>query len=222
MLENFDGLLSLFIASLEFIFVINLLIFAEKNEVNKLVILLLFVLGLYQFLEFLICGVGFNTSLWSYLAILTVSFMPPLSILIVLKFYNIGNKLNLLLFLPALFFAFYYPMVIDQFTVSNCTAIYVSYNYPLGFLYGIFYYSPILAAIILLLYKTYIKVDREKLKLSKILFIGFTITFIPAFMFTRLVPNMLKPVESIICTFAFIFFLTLSFFVLKNKEEGKV
>lgn len=222
MLDNFDGLLSLFIASIEFIFVINLLIFSKKNEVNKLVIILLFVLGLYQFIEFLICGVGFNTSLWSYLALLTVSFMPPLSLLIVLKFYNYNSKLNLLLFLPALFFAFYYPLVIDQFTVSNCTVIYVSYNYPLGFLYGIFYYLPILAAIILLFYKTYINVDRQKIKLSRLLFIGFTITFIPAFMFTRLVPNMLEAVESIICTFAFILFLTLSYFVLKNKTEENI
>jgi len=215
--ENTNGLLSLFIASIEFVLIINLLIFAEKNKVNKLVIILVFILGTYQFIEFLICGVGYNTSLWGYLAILSVSFMPPLSLYIILVYLNYNSKLNLLLFLPALFFAFYYPTVMEQFTVSNCTAIYVMYNYPLGFLYGIFYYTPILIVIILLFYKTYLKVDLQKVKLGKLLLYGYTITFIPAFLFTRLVPNMLEAVESIICTFAFILFLTLSYFVLKNK-----
>jgi hypothetical protein len=218
-LDNYDGLLSLLIATIEFVFLINLLIFAEKNEVNKLIFILLFILGIYQFVEFLICGVGYKTSLWSYLALLTVSFMPPLSLLIVLKYFNFNSKLNLLLFVPALFFAFYYPTVLDYFTVSNCTVIYVTYNYPLGFLYGIFYYLPILAVIILLFYKSFINVDSQKLKHSQLLLVGFTITFVPAFMFTRLVPNMLEAVESIICTFAFILFLNLSYFALKNKAK---
>ncbi|MEE9429404.1 MAG: hypothetical protein V3V16_00055 [Melioribacteraceae bacterium] len=221
MLDNTDGLLSLFIAAIEFVLIINLLIFAEKNKVNKHVIVLLFILGIYQFVEFLICGVGYNTSLWGYLAILSVSFMPPLSLFVILVYLNFDSRLNLILFSPALFFAFYYPTVMEQFTVSNCTAIYVMYNYPLGFLYGIFYYTPILAVILLLLYKTYLNVDVKKVKLGKVLLYGYSLTFIPAFIFTRVVPNMLEAVESIICTFAFMLFLTLSYFVLKNKTIEK-
>ena len=52
---NLDGAVSLLIACLELGYIINLLIFAKKNTVNKLVIAMIGLLFGYQFLEFLIC-----------------------------------------------------------------------------------------------------------------------------------------------------------------------
>ncbi len=220
MFENYDGFLSLFLASIELVLILNLLIFSEKNRINKLTIGLIVLLFSYQAIEFVICGLGNKTSLFAYLAMLIVSFMPPLSLLIVLEFLGYKKKINSLIFLPALFFAFYYPMVIDQFVVAKCTVIYAAYNYPLGFIYGVFYYLPILIVIILLAKTSDLERDKEKLR--KILLTGYVVTFIPAVLFTRLIPGMLEAVESIICTFAFILALFLSYFVLKNKmRENK-
>jgi hypothetical protein len=219
MFESYDGLLSLLLASIELVLILNLLIFSEKNKVNKLTISLIVLLFAYQATEFVICGLGNKTSLFAYLALLIVSFMPPLSLIIILQFLNYRSKLNNLLFLPALFFAFYYPLVIDQFVVSKCTAIYAAYNYPLGFIYGVFYYLPILIVIILLTVTKRTNLHPNKEKPRKTLLIGYVITFIPAFLFTRLIPGMLEAVESIICTFAFILALFLTYFVLKNKSE---
>ncbi len=148
--ENYDGMLSLLLASIEFVFILNLIIFAKKNKVNKLTIILIVLLFAYQTVEFIICGLGNKTSLFAYIAMLIVSFIPPLSLIIVLQFLNIKSKIKNLLFIPALFFAFYYPLVIEKFEVTKCTVIYAVYNYPLGFLYGVFYYLPILAVIVLL------------------------------------------------------------------------
>ncbi len=219
--ENYDGMLSLLLASIEFVFILNLLIFAEKNKVNKLTITLIVLLFTYQSVEFIICGLGYKTSLFAYIAMLIVSFMPPLSLIIVLQFLNVKSKLNNFLYIPALFFAFYYPLVIEQFEVAKCTVIYAVYNYPLGFIYGIFYYLPILTVIILLSIKNMNK-NPEKEKLRKILLIGYVITFVPAFLFTRLVPGMLEAVESIICTFAFILSFFLTYFVLKNRTKKEI
>ena len=221
MFENYDGFLSLLLASVELVLVINLLFFSEKNSINKLTIGLITLLFAYQFTEFFICGLGNKTSLFAYIALLIVSFMPPLSLLIVLEFLGYKKKLNALMFLPALFFAFYYPLVLEQFTVAKCTVIYAVYNYPLGFIYGVFYYLPILIVIILLSISKKLKEKPEKEKLRKVLLVGYVITFVPAFLFTRLVPGMLQAVESIICTFAFILALFLSYFVLKNKLNKK-
>ena len=108
--------------------------------------------------------------------------------------------------------------IIDEFVVTKCTVVYASYNYPLGFVYGVFYYLPILTSILLLGYKNQSNTVSDKKKLNQILFWGYSITFIPGFVFTRVVPEMLEAVESILCSFAFILFLFISYFILKNRN----
>ena len=218
-MENLDGLLSLFLTSIELVIILNLLYHSEKNRVNILSISLLTTLLLYQFVEFLICGLNLRTSLFAYFALLAVTYMPPLSLFIALRFWNYSNRLYSLIFLPAIFFSIYYLFVVEQFVVTNCTVVYATYNYPLGFLYGLFYYLPVLATMIIFGYEGYKNKISPKTKPSKILFWGYTITFIPGFIFTRVVPGMLEATESILCSFAFILFLFISYFVLKNKNQ---
>jgi len=215
-MENFDGLLSLFLTSIEFTVILNLLYRSEKNRINILSLSLLSLLFLYQLVELIICGLDIRTSILAYFALLTVSFMPPLTLFIALKFWNYDRIAYSLIFLPAIFFGVYYLFVIDEFVVTKCTAVYASYNYPLGFLYGIFYYLPVLTTILLLGYKNFNNTNSNKKKLNQILFWGYSITFIPGFIFTRVVPGMLQAVESILCSFAFILFLFISYFILKN------
>jgi hypothetical protein len=217
-MENLEGLLSLFLTSIEFVLILNLLYHSEKNKINILSLSLLVLLFLYQLVEYTICGLDIRTSFLAYFALLTVSFMPPLSLFIALKFWNYDRIVYSLIFLPALFFGVYYLLVIDEFVVTKCTVVYASYNYPLGFLYGVFYYLPILITILLLGYKNYNSTVSNKTKLNKILFWGFSITFIPGFIFTRIIPGMLQAVESILCSFAFILFLFISYFILKNRN----
>ncbi len=219
-MENFEGLFSLFLASIELALIFNLLYFVEKNRINNLSFALLFLLLSYQLVEFVICGLDFRTSLFAYFALLAVSFMPPLSLYITLKLWDFNQKIYSLVFLPAIFFSIFYLFVVDEFAVTKCTVVYASYNYPLGFLYGLFYYLPILTTIIILGYKNYTSNNSAKVKLSKILFWGYTVTFIPGFIFTRVVPRMLEAVESILCSFAFILFLFISYFMHKNKNSN--
>ncbi len=219
-MENFNGLLSLLLASIELVFILNLLYHTEKSRINVLFILLLTLLFSYQLVEFFICGLDFKTSLWAYFALVAITFMPPLSLFAVLEFCDKNKFYNYLIFIPALFFVLYYPFVIEEFVVTKCTVIYASYNYPLGFLYGIFYYLPIAAVIVLLGVRKYFNSSEKKNKLTNILFWGFTVTFIPGFLFTRLVPGMLEAVESILCSFAFILFMFISYFVLVNRKKS--
>lgn len=216
---NSDGLLSLLLASIELVFILNLLYHTEKSKTNVLFLLLLTLLFSYQLVEFIICGLGFDSSLWAYFALVTITFMPPLSLYVVLEFCDKNKFYNYLIFIPAFFFVLYYPFVIEEFAVTKCTVIYASYNYPLGFLYGVFYYLPIATVIILLGFKKYSPSSQKKNKLTNILFWGFTVTFIPGFLFTRLVPGMLEAVESILCSFAFILFMFISYFLLAGKGK---
>jgi hypothetical protein len=219
-MDQFEGIVSLFIACLELVLLINILIFAEKNDINKLIILLVFLLMGYQFYEFFICYFGFESSLLVYLAILDITLLPPLILLISLRLFQ-GKKIwHRVIFLPALFFIFYYPVVLSEFTVEKCTVLYATYNYPLGELYGIFYYLPIVISLVLLLFKIKNEVDTKQKQLNLIFLISLGITFIPAAILFFLTDIFVGIKESILCKIAVILSLGCTFFALKNKTQN--
>ncbi|MBI1936929.1 MAG: hypothetical protein HYS25_02285 [Ignavibacteriales bacterium] len=218
-MEKFDGIVSLLIACIELLFVINLLIFAEKNSVNKLVIALIGLLFGYQFFETLICTFKLQNQFIIYLAFFGITFMPPLGFYTVQKIVGNNSKNNILIFIPALFFISYYPFVIDQFAVTKCTVLYASYHYPLGQLYAVFYYLPILFLMVLLNKKWGAETSPRKKSLIRTFFFGYLFTFIPAMIIALTVPSFINAVESLLCKMAFILASFLTYFCLKNKTE---
>ena len=123
---NWDGIVSLFIACLELIFLINLFIFAEKNKLNWLAIAIVILLLGYQTIEYLICGIGLSSSFMAYFAFVDITFLPPLNLLFILTLFGYKNKLIPLIFLPALFFVIYYTVVMNEFESVKCTVLYAT------------------------------------------------------------------------------------------------
>ncbi len=218
-MEGFEGIVSLLIACLEVIFLINILIFAQRNHINKLIIVLVGLLFVYQVYEFSICYFGINSSLTVYLAFLSITFLPPLSLLIILELSGIRKKKKYLIFVPALFFIFYYPAVLESFQVTKCTLFYAVYEYPLGDLYGAFYYLPVLLSIAMLFRLLGRNLSVDAIKLLKILLAGYIITFIPAGLIFFVFPSLAFANESIFCKLAVILALTYTYFALKFKDE---
>lgn len=218
-MNKLDGIVSLLIACIEIIYSINLLIFAEKNSVNKLVIGIITLLFGYQFIEFLICNVGLQKQIFIYLAFLDITLLPPLSLYTVLRFSARESQFGKLVFIPALFFIVYYPFVLDQFAVTKCTVLYASYHYPLGELYGIFYYLPIIFSIIILNKKWGAETGVLQKSLTRTFLFGFLFTFIPSMILAIAIPAFLTAVESLLCKLAFVFASFLFYFTLKNKHN---
>jgi hypothetical protein len=216
-----EGILSLFVACFEIIFIINLLIFSAKNKVNKLIILLITLLFEYQMIEFLICFVGLQKQIIIYLALFSISILPPLSLFTALTYDKKEASYNFLIFLPALFFIVYYPFVIKRFVITKCTVLYASFHYPLGDLYGIFYYLPIIATMILLYRKWKSEINIDQKSLTRIYLLGYLCTFLPAMIIILTVPTFINSVESILCKFAFILAIFLTYFALKNKKKSE-
>src|SRR3990172_2869249 len=121
-MNNWNGIISLLIASLELIFLINLLIFAEKNKLNLLVISIMFLLFGYQAIEYFICGIGLSSSFMAYLAFVDITFLPPLNLLFVLSLFGNKSKLVPVIFLPEVF-----VLWTSQFNYScwNCIHIFI-------------------------------------------------------------------------------------------------
>lgn len=220
-MNNLDGVLSLLIACIEFVLLINLLIFTDRNKENILIFLIIFLLTCYQIFEFLICSLGMKSAYIAYLAFTDISFLPPLSLTLVFSFLKIKSRTLPLIFLPALFFVIYYSFVIDQFTVVKCTVLYAVYNYPFGTLYGLFYYLPVITAFILL-FKKLENDDPLILRQTKILITGYYFIIVPVvasfLLFLLNLPGLLSAIESILCKFAFGYAVALSIFALNNKS----
>lgn len=220
-MNHLDGIISLLIACIEVVFFINLLIFAEKNAINKLVMATILLLFGYQFLEFLICFAGLQRQIFIYFAFLDITLLPPLGLFTVLKFARRQKNYHYSIFIPAIFFIFYYAFVLDQFAVTKCTVLYASYHYPLGPLYATFYYLPIIASMIILNKKWGAETEKKSKALTRLMFFGYLFTFLPAMIIALFSPGFISAVESLLCKMAFVFATFLTLFALKNKTELK-
>lgn len=221
-LDNWNGIGSLFIACVEFVLLLNILFFAERNKVNLLAAVLVLILMNYQILEFIICYADAGLPFTAYVAFANISFLPPLGLLIVLRFWNYNSRYWLLLFVPAIFFTIYYYLSVDQFYVGKCTPFYASYNYPLGFLYGLFYYTPVLTTVVLLSVKVEMNNGNKKL-LNGVLLGGYVLISIPvaaSFVFAWLgKPGLQLVIESVMCKSAVVLAFCYLYFSLQNKKE---
>jgi hypothetical protein len=220
---NWNGTVSLLFACLEFLLLFNLLIFAEKNQLNKITIIMVALLAGYQTMEFLMCQVELQSSFFPYFAFLIITFLPPLNLLLVLTL-KPEHKLKLaeyVVFLPAIFFLIFYTFVIPEFAVTKCTALYATYHYPLGELYGFFYYLPILISIILLIIFVKNESDKKKKLIGKVLLFGAVFISIPPVLGFILMfagsYSLISAMESIMCKFAFVYALCLAFVCIYNS-----
>ncbi len=218
-MEKLDGIVSLLIACIELLLIINLLIFAEKNSVNKLIIVTICLLFGYQFIEFLICFVGIKQQIIIYLAFLDITLLPPLGLYTVLKYSGKLKSYHKYIFIPAIFFIIYYPFVLDQFAVTKCTVLYASYHYPLGPLYATIYYLPIIGTMIILNKKWGSETNLHEKTLTRTYLFGYLFTFLPSMIIAIFFPIFITAVESLLCKMAFILAIFLTFFVLKNNSK---
>ena len=222
---NWNGTVSLLIACFEFLLLFNLLIFAEKNRLNKIAIIMIALLAAYQTVEFLMCQVELQSAFFPYLAFIIISFLPPLNLILTSAFTKVSadklSSFSYIVFLPAILFSIYYSFIIPEFAVTSCTVLYATYHYPLGDLYGFFYYLPILISIILLV--MFIKREGEKKKrfIGKALLFGAVFISIPPLLgFSLMFAGsyaVISAVESVMCKFAFVYALCLSFICIYNS-----
>lgn len=219
---SFNGIISLLIACIEFLLLFNLLVFVKKNKVNVVALIVITLLASYQAMEFLMCQVELQNPVFPFIAFVIISFLPPLNLLLTIDLKDqVRDKKLYLIFLPAIVFSVYYLFVIPEFAVTSCTVLYASYHYPLGDLFGFFYYLPILISIFLLI--RFIKNNSDKkLKLiAKVLLFGSLFISIPVLIgFTLMFLKnyaIISAMESIMCKFAFVYAVCLSFICLYNS-----
>jgi len=220
-MDNYSGIISLFIASLEIVFIINLLIFSEKNRENKLIIVIILLLFSYQFMEFFMCYSENYSHLLVYLSFVIISFLPPFVLALVLTIKKVNSRLTPLIFLPAISLLLYYLFVMTGFEITSCTVLFVAYEMPLGDLYGVIYYSPVIISIYLLLKMVYNSNYKEKKINLLIMLWGLLLAFIPVALIVAMFPFLIDYVESFFCKAASIIAFTLTIYAMRNSSKVK-
>jgi hypothetical protein len=126
-----------------------------------------------------------------------------------------------MIFIPAISFVIYYTFIIPEFAVTSCTVLYATYHYPLGDLFGFFYYLPILISIILLVLFVKKEIDKKKKLIGKVLLFGAVFISIPPLLGFILMfagsYSVISAVESIMCKFAFVYAVCLVFVCIYNS-----
>lgn len=218
-MEEYLGLPPLFITSLELLLLANALVFGQKNKVNMLVFILIGIFAVNNLIEFVSCQFKLNDRILLAINFSMISFIPPLSLLLVLKFWRHDSKLKYLIFLPSVVLVYYFINLVDSFNVTECHLLYITYSYPLRFELGLLYFLMIMAALALLL----VKLREPKLRYKRHLNISLIVTLGVAVAFPMLLlilfPSLNIYAESILNKFAFFYVLGLTYFSLKNKLE---
>ncbi|MBZ0199691.1 MAG: hypothetical protein K8H86_07485 [Ignavibacteriaceae bacterium] len=181
------------------------------------------VLATYQLIEYLICGVNLQSSYITYTAFVVISFLPPMTLHFTLKLFDKWKRGWSLIYLPAAAFTIYYAFILPQFSTAKCSIFYAVHNYPHGDLFGLVYYLPILATMILL-FRFRNNPVNKKIKASvKILLGALIFTALPvltAFILKAFeLDGLLRAIVSVMCKFAIGYAFALAIFALLNSKD---
>ena len=90
---------------------------------------------------------------------------------------------------------------------------------PLGDLYGVVYYSPVIISIYLLVKMVYNPIYKEKKINLLIMLWGLLLAFIPVALIIALFPFLIDYVESFFCKAASIIAFTLTIYAMRNSSK---
>jgi hypothetical protein len=225
----FTPFISLTTAIIEFAVATFILIKYKKYFVPVFSAILIYVLGFYQFTEFMLCSSG-NPFLWAKIGFITYTFLPAIGLHFILRLAK-NKKYNKLIYLVPIFFAIITIITPNFIIKASCSKVFVivqnvlaSQNYANLFPFYLIYYvgSILIIGIILLVL---IKKERNKLdkKIEELWFIAVLIAILIPIILILIIPALEIKFPSIYCEFALLFTITAlissSLYARKKKKE---
>lgn len=206
----FTPTISLATAVIEFAIATFILIAFRKSMVNIFFVALVYILGLYQFTEFMLC-LSNNPVLWAKLGFVAYSFLPAIAI------YFIGlmsskkqrKKLLALVYLIPVAFSVIALSIGNFIIEAKCSQFFVlgknmlySISPLLSGVYSVYYAFAIFLSMILIINKVFKEEDQLKKKIYITIFIGIVISLIPAIVLILVIPSLNPMFPSVYCEFA--------------------
>lgn len=206
----FTPAISLTTAILEFAFALVILLYFRKSVLAKYVVVLLVLLGLYQFSEFGLCTTG-SSALWGTFAFLSYIFLPAVTLHMTLRYLKTGKHLWLIYIPPVL--AALTPLFMQPFILrATCERYFVTIWTALaqgvqGWFLGTYYFGFLTVAAILL-GNALRKAKGKRRRVLMWMFAGLLLLGIPSFIVFIIFPALRTQFSSVLCEFGFLVAIT--------------
>jgi len=207
----FTPIVSLSTAILEFVVATAILMFCRKSLINRFFPLLIYILGFYQFTEFMLCTTSYPF-FWAKMGFVTYSFLPAVGLHFIMKLTNRKCNYITIYIMPVIFslIALLKPDFIIQ---STCTTFFVivskdlfNSSIPLfSYIYGLYYFGFIMLFCYFLLKSFNKEKNQLKRKSYAVIFAATLITLLPAVVLFIIFPAFKIIFPSVYCEFAVLF-----------------
>jgi len=217
------GLISLIFFIIEFVFLIFIILKNRSHPQFVWIVLLIIFLQVYQLMEFLMC-VGVSPNVIGRLGLVSITFLPPLGVLLAADVINLKHWVNWVGILCGFALSFYYLIVPNAFDLQTCNPFYAVYTYPLGNLYGIFYFGFIGWALILIGIGWIVNNKQKRKYMSKkatLVLVGYLSFLLPMAITVVVDFSTSSAVPSIMCKYALLLATTLLIFSFQHERETK-
>jgi len=207
----FTPAISLTTAIIEFIVATFILIKYKKYVVPVFLAILIYVLGIYQFTEFMLCTSN-NAFLWAKLGFITYTFLPAIGLHFALRLAK-NKKHNWGVYILPLFFSIWAAIKTDFILNASCSRLFVTSQKAFtqgafvlpAKLYTLYYFGFILLTIII----AFILVRKNKNKIiksvSKLLGAGTIIIIALPIILMFILPSLEIYFPSVYCEFALLY-----------------
>ena len=221
----FTPIVSLSTAIFEFVVATAILVFCRKSLINRFFPLLIYILGFYQFTEFMLCTSNYPF-FWAKMGFITYSFLPAVGLHFIMKLTNRKYNYTTLYLVPVIFslMALLKP---DFIIESTCTTFFVIvikdlFNSLFSYIYGVYYFGFIMLFCYFLLNSFNKEKNQLKRKLYTVIFAAALITLLPAVVIFIIFPAFKIIFPSVYCEFAVLFTVAaLIASYLDNKIQKK-
>jgi len=222
----FTPIISLSVAIIEFILATILILFFKRTTLRNFFILFIFVLGFYQFSEFMLCSTEYSL-LWAKIGFITYTFLPGIFLHATLRF--LKRK-------PNIFLIYIVPVVISIIALltpgfiieARCETVFVTvtsiFALAYGFLenlpfliYNCYYFGFIILSLSLIMKDYFHEKNRIKKEIELVEMIGGLLMTVPTLIFIVVLPYLKQRFPSVLCSFAL--FMAIAAFIAVYLEK---
>jgi hypothetical protein len=209
----FTPTVSLITAIFEFLVIAFILIRFKRTVLIKFLVVFLFLLGFYQFTEFMLCTTGM--SIWITIGFMTYTFLPAVGMHFVVNFTSMKSGISEWLFyVPAILFSLVAILSADFVVWYGCSGVYVAaqtlISNPLSLgivsmLYILYYFGFIFVVCALLINRMKHEKVKKRIQVHTLALIATLVSLVPALILIVIFPSLGIMFPSMYCEFAVIF-----------------
>lgn len=194
------------------------------KSIGRLVSLILLLLAIFQIAEYNICGgLGLNSQFWSRIGFMVIALLPPLGIHLSMMIAKKDIKwFRYTAYLSGLIWVGIFGLSERAFSGYLCGGNYMIFQVRenFGVAYMLYYYFWLFAAIGLSIWFM-IKASKSQTKSLLLLIIGYFLFIVPTSLINGINPATIEGLPSILCGFAILFALVMTFGILPNELKSK-